>query len=77
LNKKLTNVSFYPGIQKAKGVTPQTYIMIYRLVKTKQMLLDKVPLTDIAFLNGFYDQSHFTHSFKKYFGVTPGSYLSG
>ncbi|MDB5118107.1 MAG: transcriptional regulator, AraC family [Mucilaginibacter sp.] len=73
---RMSKFHFIREFKKAKGVTPQTYIMIYRLAKTKQMLLDRVPLTDIAFLNGFYDQSHFIHSFKKYFGVTPGSYLS-
>jgi AraC-like DNA-binding protein len=72
---RMSKFHFIREFKKAKGVAPQTYIMIYRLAKTKQMLLNKVPLTHIAFLNGFYDQSHFTHSFKKYFGVTPGNYI--
>jgi len=71
----MSKFHFIREFKKAKGVTPHTYVMIYRLGKTKQMLLDKVPLTDVAYQNGFYDQSHFTHSFKRYFGVTPGIYL--
>lgn len=73
---RMSKFHFIREFKKAKGVTPQTYIMIYRLAKTKQMLLEKVPLTHIAYQNGFYDQSHFTHSFKKYYGVTPGSYFN-
>ncbi|QEC77780.1 AraC family transcriptional regulator [Mucilaginibacter ginsenosidivorax] len=72
---RMSKFHFIREFKKAKGVTPQTYIMIYRLGKTKQMLINEVPLAEVAYLNGFYDQSHFTNSFKKYFGVTPGGYL--
>lgn len=72
----LSKYHFIREFKKAKGVTPQAYIMIYRLGKSKKMLLENFPLNDIAFLNGFYDQSHFTNSFKKYFGINPSDYLA-
>lgn len=72
----MSKYHFIREFKKAKGVTPQTYIMLYRLSKAKQMLLENAPLNDIAYLNGFCDPSHFTKSFKKYFGVSPSRYLN-
>ncbi|PYF76726.1 AraC family transcriptional regulator [Pedobacter nutrimenti] len=76
LSKKfcMSKFHFIREFKKAKGVTPQTYVMLYRLGKAKKMLLENIPLNDIAYLNGFFDPSHFTNSFKKYFGVNPSSY---
>lgn len=34
------------------------------------------PLSDIALECGFYDQSHFTNTFRRYMGRTPSSYRS-
>lgn len=39
------------------------------------MLTRKLPLTEIAYRCQFYDQSHFTASFKKKFKVTPKQFL--
>lgn len=72
----MSKFRFIREFKKAKGVTPQTYIMLYRLGKAKKMLLEKAPLRDIAYLNGFSDPSHFTNSFKKYFGIAPSRYLN-
>jgi len=72
----MSKYHFIREFKKAKGVTPQTYIMLYRLGKAKKMLIENAPLKDIAYLNGFCDPSHFTNSFKKYFGITPGRYLN-
>ncbi len=72
----MSKYHFIREFKKAKGVTPQTYIMLYRLGKAKKMLLENAPLNDIAYLNGFCDPSHFTNSFKKYFGITPSKYLN-
>lgn len=68
----MSKFHFIREFKKAKGVTPQTYIMLYRLAKAKKMLIENAPLKDIAYLNGFCDPSHFTNSFKKYFGIAPG-----
>ena len=70
----MSKFHFIREFKKAKGVTPQTYIMLYRLGNAKKMLLQHAPLNDIAYLNGFSDPSHFTNSFKKYFGITPSRY---
>lgn len=71
---RMSKFHFIRSFKKAKGITPQTYIMLYRLGKTKKLLLESVPLIDIAYQAGFHDTSHFTRSFRKYFGVPPGQY---
>lgn len=73
----MSKYHFIREFKKAKGVTPQTYIMLYRLGNAKKMLLDKVPIRDIAYLTGFSDPSHFTNRFKKYFGISPSGYTAG
>jgi len=72
----MSKFHFIREFKRAKGVTPQAYIMLYRLGRAKKMLLDDAPLTDIAYLNGFCDPSHFTNSFKKYFGISPSRYVN-
>ena len=71
----MSKFHFIREFKKAKGVTPQVYIMLNRLAQSKKMLLRHTPLTDIAYTQGFCDPSHFTNSFKKYFGVSPSRYL--
>jgi AraC-like DNA-binding protein len=71
---RMSKYHFIRSFKKAKGLTPQAYIMLYRLGKTKKLLLADVPLADIAYQAGFHDPSHFTRSFQKYFGVAPSHY---
>ena len=70
----MSKYHFIRSFKQAKGITPQSYIMLYRLSKTKKLLQEGMPVTDIACQFGFHDASHFTHSFKKYFGVPPSLY---
>jgi AraC family transcriptional regulator len=39
-----------------------------------QLATTEDAIASIAFAAGFAHQSHFTHAFKRYTGVTPGSY---
>ncbi|MBI5914562.1 MAG: chromate resistance protein [Bacteroidetes bacterium] len=51
------------------------YIRKQRIEKALQLLDDPAySLTDIAYLTGFSDQSHFTRIFKKHTGVQPSVY---
>lgn len=57
------------------GITPIHYIYKRRMKRAKDMLLftDK-SLNQIAVSTGFHDSSHFSKSFKKYFGVSPSKF---
>lgn len=70
----MSKYHFIREFKKAKGVTPQAYIMLYRLGKAKKMLLQHMPVNEVAYSNGFCDASHFIHNFKKFFGITPSLY---
>jgi AraC-like DNA-binding protein len=51
------------------------YIRKLRIEKAVQLLNDpKYSLSEIAYLTGFSDQSHFTRIFKKYIGKNPSVY---
>ena len=51
------------------------YIRKQRIEKAKELMeTQKYSLTEIAYLTGFSDQSHFTRIFKKYTGKNPSSF---
>lgn len=56
------------------GLTPQEYITSLRIEHAKTMLVGPCSIAEVAWASGFYDQSHFTHTFRKYVGVSPGVY---
>jgi transcriptional regulator GlxA family with amidase domain len=59
----------------ATGTSPWQYVL-QRRVEAAKRLMDTTdrPLAAIAFDTGFYDQSHFTRTFKRFEGTTPGGY---
>ena len=56
------------------GVSPNEYQNSIRIEKSKSLFYTKNSISNIALEVGFFDQSHFTHNFKKYVGVTPKQY---
>jgi AraC-like DNA-binding protein len=56
------------------GLTPFEFIVFQRILKSQNMLKQGKPLAFTALDSGFYDQSTFTRYFRKYIGVTPGTY---
>ncbi|ELR69514.1 Transcriptional regulator, AraC family [Fulvivirga imtechensis AK7] len=60
------------------GITPRLYARICRFNATIEQLKSnqQTKLTDIAFDNGFADQSHFIRTFKEFTGLTPREYLA-
>jgi len=60
------------------GKTPGHYA---KLIRFRQILAGfdsnkKLSLTEHAFMNGYFDQAHFIHDFKKYSGYTPSEFLA-
>ncbi|MFQ5570178.1 MAG: helix-turn-helix transcriptional regulator [Rhodothermales bacterium] len=73
---RLSKYHFARLFRDETGMTPWAYVLDTRLRKARA-LLDHAPhlsLAEIALLAGFYDQSHFTNTFKKAEGLTPGRY---
>ena len=56
------------------GVPPHRYQTILRVNRARKLLTSGVPLSEVAYRTGFYDQSHLTRCFKRTLGVTPGRY---
>ena len=71
---KMNKFRLQKNFKKNIGLTPLEYLISIRIENSKKLFYGDIPLVEIALESGFYDQSHFTHSFKKYVGVTPGNY---
>ena len=70
---------FRRKISAATGLTAANYILMIRMDEAKQ-LLDQYPkytMSEIAQRCGFADSAHFTHAFKRLFGITPSDYTKG
>lgn len=62
---------------KHVGVNPKKFISITRFQNVIQMKREfkKINMTQLAYDNGYYDQSHFNHDFKSLTGLTPRAFL--
>ena len=56
------------------GVSPYRYLQTIRLDKAKRFLEEGIAPIDAAGMAGFSGQSHFTHFFKEFIGLTPKQY---
>ncbi len=57
----------------AYGLSPHRYQLVQRLLQCRRLLLDAVPIADVAAATGFADQSHMGRHFRAMFGMTPGA----
>ena len=58
----------------AVGVAPYAYLSLVRVRRARELLARGCPLSMVTYETGFFDQSHFTRSFKRVVGVPPGQY---
>lgn len=65
---------FLRVFKNAMGLTPHAYLTQLRVDAARRRLSAGQPLAQVATETGFVDQSHFTRSFKRITGVTPGQY---
>jgi len=64
--------SFIKRFKSSTNVTPHQFIIKKKLERSKNFLKeDSLSLTDITYMLNFSDQSHFSNSFKKMYGMTP------
>lgn len=61
--------------KKATGVSPRQFVIRRRIEAAKILLAARrLPLDEVARAVGFCSQSHFTTSFRRLTGITPGHY---
>lgn len=61
--------------QKNIGQSPMEYLIKYRLNQAKKLLAESnMTITEISYLCGFTDSAYFGKTFRKLYGMTPGSY---
>jgi AraC-like DNA-binding protein len=60
------------------GINPKKFSSIVRLQNVLQMKRkhDKSSMSQLAFDNGYFDQSHFIHDFKSLTGLTPKAFFN-
>lgn len=70
-----SRTSFYRKVKALTGQVPSDFLRIYRLNKAAEYIMEgEYTLSEISDKCGFGTQSHFSTSFKKYFGVSPKNY---
>ena len=60
---------------KEVGMPPHAFQTQVRVARAKKLIRTGFPLSGVAALTGFADQSHFNRHFKKLMKITPGEYL--
>ena len=71
---RLSTYAFIRAFKAHTGLTPLSYLILMRLNQSKKLMMQNLPLVEVALECGFYDQSHFCHYFKKFFGLSPLAY---
>jgi AraC-like DNA-binding protein len=74
---KIGRAKFFKKVKTLTGVTPNDYIMSYRLERAAQLLKQKYGnVTQVALAVGFENPNYFAKCFKEKFGKTPTDYKS-
>ena len=72
----MSRANLYRKVKDATGFSPRDLIRNIRLRKAADLLLhDAESVSQIGYIVGFEDNSYFSKSFKKEFGVPPSEYL--
>jgi AraC-like DNA-binding protein len=64
------------AFHKDVGIPPHQYQKNVRVLKARKLLASGAPISEVAYLAGFCDQSHLNRCFKTTLGVTPGKYAT-
>jgi AraC-like DNA-binding protein len=65
------------AFRREYGLPPHRYVVGRRLDRARRLLLDGVPIAEVAVRTGFHDQSHLTRHFRALLGTTPGAFRRG
>jgi AraC family transcriptional regulator len=74
---QMSPAHFARRFKQATGQTPHQYVMLCRIERAKQLLVETdLSLSDIGSQVGCTDQSHFTALFRRHVATTPRAYRS-
>ena len=74
----MSRTNFYRKVKALTGQTPNDLLQNYRLNRAVEYIKsNNYTMNEISEMVGFKTQSHFSTSFKKFFGMSPSEYLSG
>jgi AraC family transcriptional regulator, exoenzyme S synthesis regulatory protein ExsA len=67
--------SFKRDFNNIYGESPAKWLLVKRLAHAHKLLCNSnIPIVDISFESGFENSTHFSHAFKKHFGISPLKY---
>ncbi len=67
--------SFKRDFYNIYGESPAKWLLAKRLAHSLKLLCNSnIPIVDISFESGFENSTHFSHAFKKHFGISPLKY---
>ena len=66
---------FARAFEREIGLPPHAYLENVRVQKAREFLDHGHTVVSTALLAGYVDQSHLTHRFKRFLGITPGQYV--
>jgi len=80
LSKLASLVSLSPyyfarAFESETGLPPHAYLESVRIQKAREFLDHGEAVASAALAAGYVDQSHLTHRFKRFLGITPGQYV--
>jgi AraC-like DNA-binding protein len=71
----LSRCHFARAFKESVGTSPHAYLMQQRLERAERLLAETdVSVCQVALDSGFRDQSHFSSSFRRHFGMSPRSF---
>ena len=72
----LSRYHFLRVFKREIGLPPHLFRTLRRIDRAKQLLRRGQAPAQTALSVGFSDQSHFSNTFRKYTGATPGQYIA-
>ncbi|HSV76340.1 MAG TPA: response regulator [Bacteroidales bacterium] len=72
----LSRSHFSRKIKQITGLTPKEIIDSYRLKRAGQLLQQRIPVAEVAYMVGFDHPNSFARAFRKFYNMTPTEFSS-